>query len=485
MTVIATGEGSYDLIVLGAGPAGISAALSAARHGVRTLLLDGSSLPGGQVYRAVPGEFRIHAPERLGDDFRHGQRLRQALAASAVEIKLEHQVWNVSPGFVVQAVGPSGLFQARSRALIAATGTVERIYPFPGWTLPGVIGLAGATILLKSQQMLPGRRTLVCGSGPLLYSVAAAIVKAGAEVAAVVDAASAGEWISRLPRMGSRPELLARGARWLWTLRRAGVPILYRSKIVEARGVDAVSEAAVSPADALGRQRAGAGRTTFAVDCVAVGHGLVPGTEVSRLLRATQRYCAEQGGWIAEHDDDGLTSVPNFYVAGDGAGIAGAAAAEESGNLAGLAAARDLGRFDATGHHALVAATRRRRKRAVRFGHAMAEMMRARPGLIDAATSDVVICRCEEVARATVEAAIAAGAQTLNELKSWTRCGMGPCQGRYCSETAAELIAARTGDRARAGQLTARFPLRPLAVHQLVADFDYEQHVPPPALVPL
>src|SRR4249920_2007357 len=205
-------ETSYDLIVLGAGPAGISAALSAARQGVHTLLIDGSSQPGGQVYRAVPGEFRIAAPEVLGEDFAHGQRLRRALADSAVDVRLEHPVWNVAPGFLVQAAGPQGLFQARSRALIAATGTVERIYPFPGWTLPGVIGLAGATILLKSQQMLPGRRTLVCGVGPLLYAVAAAIVKAGAEVAAVVDAASEVEWTARLPRMASRPDLLARGA---------------------------------------------------------------------------------------------------------------------------------------------------------------------------------------------------------------------------------------------------------------------------------
>jgi NAD(P)H-nitrite reductase large subunit len=165
--------------------------------------------------------------------------------------------------------------------------------------------------------------------------------------------------------------------------------------------------------------------------------------------------------------------------------VAGAAAAEESGSLAGLAAARDLGRLDAQRHMTIATAIRRKRKRADRFGHAMAEMMRARPGLIDAATTDVVVCRCEDVTRTTLEATIAAGARTLNELKSWTRCGMGPCQGRFCSETAAELIAAKTGDRAGAGQLTARFPIRPVAIRQLVEGFDYEQEVPSPALVPM
>jgi thioredoxin reductase/bacterioferritin-associated ferredoxin len=476
---------AFDLIVLGAGPAGISAALSASQQGLRALIVDESPRPGGQVYRAVPDEFRVNAPDRLGEDFQRGEALRRALSESAVETRLDHRVWNVAPGFLVQAAGPQGMFQARARALVCATGASERIYPFPGWTLPGVIGLAGATVLLKSQQLLPGRRTLVCGVGPLLYAVAAGILKAGAEVAAVVDAASFGEWASCLPRMSNRPDLAARGAGWLWMLRKAGVPVLYRTKIVEARGADSVTEAVVAPVDALGRRQGGAHARSFPVDSVAVGHGLVPATEVSRLLGATQEFRADQGGWVAKHDTDGRTSLANFYVAGDGAGIAGAAAAEESGSRAGLAAARDLGHLDARQHATLMAEMRHRRRRAESFGGAMAEMMKARPGLADTASADVVVCRCEDVTRAALDTAIAAGARTLNELKSWTRCGMGPCQGRFCSETAAELIAAATGDRAGAGQLTARFPLRPVAAGQLVQGFDYEQEVPPPALIPM
>ena len=475
----------FDLIVLGAGPAGISAAISAARHGARTLLVDESPVPGGQVYRAVPDAFRMSASPRPGEDRERGDALRRALAGSPVEVRLGQRVWNVAPGFLVQSAGPDGMFEARSRALIAATGAAERIYPFPGWTLPGVVGLAGATILIKSQQMLPGRRTLVCGVGPLLYAVAAAIVKAGGEVAAVVDAASFGEWVSRIARMTSRPDLAARGAGWVWALRRAGVPLLYRTKIVEARGTDVVTETVVAQVDALGRREPGGATRTFAVDSVAVGHGLVPQTEVSRLLGARQAYRPERGGWTAVHDADGLTSVANFHVAGDGAGVAGAAAAEESGSLAGLAAARDLGCMDATQHAALAADRRHTRRRAEAFGLAMAELMQPRPGLADTATADVVVCRCEDVTRATLDGAIAAGARTLNELKSWTRCGMGPCQGRYCSETAAELIAAKTGDRSGAGQLTARFPIRPIGIGQLVQDFDYAKEVPAPAVIPM
>src|SRR5262245_19011422 len=112
----------FDLIVLGAGPAGISAALAAAQNGLHTLIVDESSRPGGQVYRAVPSEFRIDAPDRLGEDFQRGEALRGALLASAVETRFDHRVWNVTPCFLVQAAGPQGVFQARSRALIAATG---------------------------------------------------------------------------------------------------------------------------------------------------------------------------------------------------------------------------------------------------------------------------------------------------------------------------------------------------------------------------
>ena len=217
--------------------------------------------------------------------------------------------------------------------LIVATGTSERVVPFPGWTTPGVIGLAAATLLLKSQRMLPGRSTIVAGCGPLLVAVAAGILKGGGHVVAVIDVAGRKDWLARLPGMLARPDLVARGARWLAALRAAGVPLLSRHALsaVCERG-DAL-EATVARVDADGTPIAGTERTLLA-DCVAVGNGLTPGSDVSRVLRAQHRYDAARGGWIAATDPWGRTSVAGLYVVGDGSGIAGAAAAEHHGELA-------------------------------------------------------------------------------------------------------------------------------------------------------
>ena len=168
-----------DLVVLGAGPAGVGAALAASRHGLRVALIDDAPVAGGQVYKAPPSSFTVDDRRALGAEHQRGARLRDELAGSDVETYFGRTVWLVSRGFALEAVGPGGLESFRSKSLILATGTFERVIPFPGWTLPGVIGLGAATLLLKSQQMLPGRRTVVAGAGPLLLAVAAGVLKGG------------------------------------------------------------------------------------------------------------------------------------------------------------------------------------------------------------------------------------------------------------------------------------------------------------------
>src|SRR4051794_15863321 len=189
------------LVVLGAGPAGIQAAITASRNGVDTLLVDQAPEAGGQIYRPLPTSYSAGADLQHDKDFATGERLRQELADSPARIAFGHTVWRVSPGFEVEAVGADGPKVWRPQAVIAATGAYERCVPFKGWTQPGVIGLAAATILLKSQQALPGRRVVVAGCGPLLLAVAASILKGGGKVAAVIDLASRSEWLAALPSL--------------------------------------------------------------------------------------------------------------------------------------------------------------------------------------------------------------------------------------------------------------------------------------------
>ena len=508
-----------DLAVVGAGPAGVEAAVTAAGHGLDVVLLDELPAAGGQVYRAPPAPFPAGGG---GPDETAGNALRERLAASPVEAWAGSRVWSVldrsaldapdaldAPGappleaeagfpagsaarFRLDTVGAEGHRSAYAAALVLSPGAVERVVPFPGWTLPGVIGLAGATVLLKSQRLLPGRRVVVAGAGPLVPAVAAAIVKAGGTVVAVVDLAGPADWLRTLPRLGAMPRLLARGGGWLARIAGARVPVLFRHSVRLAEGGRELAAVTVAPVDAAGGWRAPPGdreERRFAADALAVGHGLAPATELGRLLRLRHRFSRPKGGWRPVADDWGRTSLPGCYVAGDGAGVLGAAAALRSGRIAGLAAAVDAGRIAPGAAAASIRPLRRAWARAARFGAALGGLGALRPAMVDAIPAHTIVCRCEDVTRGEIDDAIARGAVEVNQLKHFTRCGMGPCQGRTCGDVAAELLAARLADdpdegRRAAGQWTGRAPLRPVAMEEIVGRFEYAD-IPVPSPAPL
>jgi NADPH-dependent 2,4-dienoyl-CoA reductase/sulfur reductase-like enzyme len=420
-------------------------------------------------------------------DRRAGDALRAALAASGAEVLTGHRVWGVGGGPLVPAGEEAAPFRLdalpadgppltiEARALVLCPGTHERLIPFPGWILPGVVGLAAATILLKAQGVLPGRRVVVAGAGPLLYAVAAKLLRAGAEVPAVVDLAATAEWRRALPALAWRPDLLARGAAWRAFLKLAAVRVLPAHRIVAAEGGAALERVRIA---AIG---SGDGEE---IDCDAlcISHGLVPATEATRCFRAQHRYAPEDGGWVPVLDADRRTSVTRLYVAGDGGGVRGAAAAPAAGRLAALAALLDLGRLSAPAHAEARRQPAREFRRAARTGSAMARMMALRPALVAAIPDETVVCRCEGVTRGEIASALADGAADMNQLKQFTRCGMGPCQGRVCGEAAAEIVAAHVGGREAAGFATGRLPLRPVPMEALLGDFDYADiPVPKPA----
>lgn len=443
---------SHDVAILGAGPAGAAAAVEASERGLRTIVLDEQLAPGGQVYRASP---------HLGSDDAEGAALRASLAASSAELRLSHRVWNVErgdDGFRLFALGPEGPLEIRARALVVATGAQERFVPFRGWDLPGVMGLAAATILLKSQRLLPGRNAVVAGAGPLLYAVAHGILEGGGRVAAVVDAQPRSAWWTL--DLLSRPDLLKCGASWMSALRRARVPLL--------RGMSLEGVARNE-----GGLLATAGGRAIACDAVCCGFGLMPSTDVTRLLGAAHAFDASLGGWHVVAYDDQRTDVPGLYVAGDAAGIRGAASAPHQGRIA----AQSIAGAAATG--------KRERDSAARFGLAMTRIAQVDDRTIAAIPSDVLVCLCEQLPRSAIDAAIADGCSTINDVKSATRCGMGPCGGRMCEDAVARLVAIRTSrTREEIGMATARPPLRPVELDAIAGGFDYDA-LPMPAPAPL
>jgi len=439
----------FDVAVLGGGPAGTHAALAAASAGLRVALFD----------------------ENPRSDSRADARV---LGASNLTTFFSHPVWSVTTGYRIDAAGPDGPTQSLARALIVACGTTDRVVPFEGWTTPGVIGLAAASMLLKSPVKMPGD-SLVAGCGPLIAAIAATAIKAGCRIAAIADLAGTGEWARRLPAMAARPDLLLQGLGWWRTIRRGGTLRYARHSLVRVEPEGKRLRATLAPCDAAGRM-VDAKPSFVLADRIVVSHGLCPTTEITRLLRARHRYSSDAGGWIVAADEHGRTSRALLYVAGDAAGTAGAAAAKIHGTLAGLACASDLCGADASHVRRRIELLRRKHRRAARVGRAMGKLMALRPAHVEGLRPETIVCRCEGVTRLQIDAACDAGAGDMNQLKAWTRCGMGECQGRICGDIAGDLLMLRTGaaSREQIGYFTARTPLRPVTVEALTGNFLYE-----------
>lgn len=486
-----------EVAIIGAGPAGASAAIALAEAGREVLLIDEAAQPGGRIWRAPASALR---GGNESAEIAEGDRLRVRLSAAKVSFMANTVVWSIgrtetgdatdvargngAPRFRIDALTPAASLAIDVRSVLVAIGTTERIIPFPGWTIPGVIGLAATTILLKSQRMAPGQRVVVAGTGPLLASVAAGVLKVGAEVAAVVDLAGPGDWLAALPALAREPQAAARGAGWLCDCLRAGVRPRFRSGVMAAEGEDRLKSVILGPVDSTGAPVPASTIRRVACDALAIGHGLAPATEVTRLLRADHVFDRDLGGWRPDTDSEGRTSLPGLYVAGDGAGLRGATYAIGAGSATGDAIARDLEGIGGRRSHSFASQ--------VPLGRAMGRLIRQRPAMSAAIAPDTVICRCEDVTREEIEAAITNGAREINQLKHFTRCGMGPCQGRVCGEVAAEILALHlagpTGDidsmRRHVGQWTGRAPLRPVPLDTMIGDFTYDD-IPVPEPAPL
>ena len=391
-----------DVAVVGAGPAGIAAAVHAAEAGRSVVVIEGLSRPGGQIWRH---RARRDLPRRA---WRWLHRLDHSgarlLAGTAVvdAVAGEDGVW---------LTGERGdeTILVQAGAAILATGARELFLPFPGWTLPGVIGVGGAQALLKAGARFQGLRTVVAGTGPLLLPVAAALARAGARVEHLIEQATRARVTRFAGSLWRTPGKLAQAAGYrLATLR---APYARGTWVVRAEGTDAVREVVLTD----GRRE-----RTERCDLLCVAYGLVPAVELPRLLG-----CELHDGFVAV-DALQRTSVPNVYCAGEPTGIGGVDAAILEGNAAGLAAA---------GGDPLAGAPAGRRSAQRDFALLLAETFALRPELRTLARDDTIVCRCEDVELGRLR-----GYDTLRAAKLATRAGMGPCQGRVCGAALHELL---------------------------------------------
>ena len=445
---------SIDVCVVGAGPAGLVAAARAAEHGLRVLLLDEQPRAGGQFFRQVSAAVAAVA----GEHRPAGRALIERAIAGGVQLRIGTTVWGVADDgrslLTYRPEGPAGSVDViTARHVVVATGATERVLPFPGWTSPRVTTV-GYAQHLAAEGVPVGARALVAGSGPFLLPVACSLLDRGARVVAVVEAGRPYRFDGRAFATFGHPARLAEFARYRARLARARVPIKSAHRVV----------AAAESAGGLDVLVAGSTPTasrTYAVDALCVGFGFRAQVDLLRLLGVHTVTDAATGDPIVPPSADGSTGVPGVWAAGEVTGIAGAACAQAEGDVvaAGILAAEGIA-VDVNAAREVVT-------RARSFAELTARRYPpARDLAADAVAAlpdDVLVCRCESVTAGRIRAARPCAGADLDAIKSATRAGMGPCQGRECAPALAALC--RTAGTA----FTPRLPLRPIPLGAIAA----------------
>ncbi len=447
-------ERSPEVLVVGGGPAGISAATAAAEAGADVVLLDERPAIGGQYTRPLGAALGDTAPDAR---FRRGAAARERAVRAGVTIETDSLAWGAFAADEIAALVRGTAVTFRPRRLILATGAHERPVPIPGWTLPGVLTTGGLQTLVRTQLVCPGERVLLAGTGPLNLQVACELIARGVMPVAVADSAPApwsaqgsASWRDAVRMLTAAPDLMAEAMRMLWILRREGVPVLWSTGLQRLTGSGRV-EAAVLP------------DRVIPVDVVALNAGFQPEAGVARALGVSHRFVDSGLGHLAtDTDADGRTSLASVFAVGDGAALGGARVAEARGRLAGLAAARDLGHMAPDD-----SVTRRSLRRALAFQESLWRVFPLPPVDAGSMPDETIVCRCEEVTAGRLRAELAAGLTSLPGLKKATRAGMGRCQGRFCAATIARLCPGAVGPD---GFAAPRAPVRPVPAAPLMAE---------------
>ena len=452
----------YDFVVVGAGPAGMAAAVTAARLGGNCLVIDEQPGPGGQIFRNIE-DCPLREPALLGPDYAEGEALAADFRQARPEYLSGTTLWHLDGDGAIGLSREGRAWSIKARYVLLATGAMERPSPIPGWTLPGVMAAGAGQILLKTSAMVPKGPLVLAGSGPLLFLLAWQYLNAGAEIAGFVDTTPRANFLKAaplLPKALGASGYLVKGLGYMRALARAGVPRFSGATDLRVEGESKVTGLSFS---------SGGRRRSIACDTLFLHQGVVPNVQITRALGCEHTWDDRQACWRPALDPWGRTDSHRIYVAGDGGGIGGAAVARIQGTLAALEIGRLLGLCE----------ERQRDAEAGRLRAEMARHLRIRPFLdalyrpadaIRCPGDETVVCRCEEVTAGEIRGMVRMGCLGPNQTKSFGRPGMGPCQGRMCGLTVSEVIAAeRRLPVSEIGYYRIRPPIKPITLAELAA----------------
>lgn len=435
-----------DLIIIGAGPGGMQAAVSAAQIGLQVVLIDGNPLPGGQYYKQLPLQFSVNQNSCL---LKEAASLFDGIQQPSIRLLTNTLVWGIfynpkTKLWQATLQGDNCPSRLEAPAIIIATGAYDRSIPFPGWGLPGVITAGAAQVLVKYQGILPGKRAILSGTGPLQYAAAANLVDAGVEVLGVLECNQGliQKGFLHLTGILGQWSRMKEGFLYAKSLLRARVPYKTGWSVIRVDGEGKVEEVTIAQLDKEGNPIPGTERSN-SLDTVVVGYGLTPSTEFFRLLDCEMIYSKPEGVFLPKRDPFFQTSHPGIYAIGDCARIGGAKLAMLEGKVAAAHVAYQSNRTTKDKFDQMTAKIYRAIKRENRFAKMLAEVFVIPRGLFSLAEPETIICRCEQISLAEIRTAISYGAQTVTDIKNITRSGMGYCQGRTCASILSQILASQ------------------------------------------
>ncbi len=450
----------YEIIVIGAGPAGMAASQTAAKHGAKTLVLDEQRTPGGQIYRAAEANEARQSVE-LGKSYENGFSLVKSFRNSAVDYVPGASVWQLSHEREIGYSKDGTAHIVTANQVIVATGALERPMPVPGWTLPQVMTVGAAQILLKESEIGIADAVFV-GTGPLLYLVVHQYITAGIPVKAVIDLTPACNYFKALAHMPNAVFAMSRimeGWRWKREIIAADIPLISRVDDVRILGDGAV--------EAIEYRHKS---TWKKLDCdhVLLHQGVVPDVNISLAAGCDSRWDEAQACWHILVDEWFQSSVEGISIAGDSGSIGGGVAAEQRGHITALGALMRLNKITPVERNRLARPYQASLKTEMQVRPFLDTLFRPADNFRMPEHEETIVCRCEEISAKQIREAVDLGCQGPNQLKSYTRCGMGPCQGRFCGLTVSELIGKFSNKPVCAvGYYRLRPPIKPLLLDEL------------------
>ncbi|MFB8344587.1 FAD-dependent oxidoreductase [Brucella cytisi] len=452
-----------DVLIIGAGPAGLAAAQLISNSGVNVIVLDENARPGGQYYRQ--SRLAGSLPERIVGPSQHtGRAFINKLDRRHAEIYTNTLVWGIEPDNTVLYTRGGHTGRISSKAIILATGAHERVVPFPGWTLPGVMTAGAAQTLLKTQGILPGKQVVISGTGPFIYPVSTQLAAAGAELKAICELSRDRLWPLRVAQPYRHFAVYREAIGYLAKMRRLGLRVSMGTSVVEALGDTVLQEVVIADFDEDHNEVAGT-RRTVAADTLLTSFSFVPNIQIGRLMGCDLRWDDVQQTHFINADQHLRTSRTGVYIAGEIVGIGGHRVARAEGFCAAASVLEDLGRSLNADAVASMPDNLRIRSTGRQFAGHMLRSFALKPDIFRLAKPDTIVCRCESVTREEIDYYAEFWEGSQRAVKQCTRAGMGRCQGRICGFAVGQLVRQHSNELNIAPTPdTPRMPVKPLAL---------------------